>query len=66
MQTGLSIVLIGLMAATAIVLLIGITLMARGGEANRKYGNKMMVMRVTLQGLALATVAVLLLAKQGA
>ncbi len=61
MQTGLAIVMFGLMAATAIVLLIGITLMARGGEANRKYGNKMMVMRVTLQGLALACVALLLL-----
>lgn len=63
MQTGLAIVMLGLMAATAIVLLIGIALMARGGEANRKYGNKMMVMRVTLQGLALACVALLLLLK---
>lgn len=61
MQTGLAIIMLGLMAATAIVLLIGITLMARGGEANRKYGNKMMVLRVTLQGLALACVALLLL-----
>lgn len=61
MQTGLVIIMLGLMAATAIVLLIGITLMARGGEANRKYGNKMMVLRVTLQGLALACVALLLL-----
>lgn len=58
------ILLIGLMLATVIVLVIGIALMARGGEANRKYGNKMMVARVTLQGLALALVAVLLLMKQ--
>lgn len=63
MQTGLSVLLIGLMAATAIALLVGITLMARGGEANRKYGNKMMVMRVTLQGAALACVALLLFMK---
>lgn len=55
---------IGLMLATVIVLVIGISLMARGGEANRKYGNKMMVARVTLQGLALALVAVLLMLKQ--
>lgn len=61
MHSVLVVVLLGLMAATAVVLVIGISLMARGGEANRKYGNKMMVMRVTLQGLALATVALLLL-----
>lgn len=61
MQTGLVLILLGLMAATAIVLVIGISLMARGGEANRKYGNKMMAMRVTLQGLALGCVALLLL-----
>ena len=65
MKTGLAVILLGLMAATAIVLVIGIVLMAKGGEANRKYGNKMMVMRVSLQGLALATVALLLLMKQG-
>lgn len=52
-----------LMGATVIVLVIGILLMARGGEANRKYGNKMMVLRVTFQGLALALVALLLLMK---
>jgi len=57
------ILLIGLMLATVVVLIIGITLMARGGEANNKYGNKMMVARVTLQGLALALVALLLLMK---
>ena len=61
MKTGLVLILLGLMAATAIVLVIGISLMARGGEANRKYGNKMMAMRVTLQGLALGCVALLLL-----
>lgn len=58
-----AILLIGLMAATALVLVIGITLMARGGEANRKYGNKMMVLRVTLQAAALAVVAILLLSR---
>jgi len=64
MQTGLGIILLGLMGATALVLLIGIGLMARGGEANKKYGNKMMVMRVTLQGLALAAMALLLVIKK--
>ena len=56
-----AILLIGLMLATAIVLVVGIVLMARGGEANRKYGNKMMVARVALQASALGVVALLLM-----
>lgn len=63
MQLGLGIALLALMAATVLVLVIGIGLMARGGEANRKYGNKMMVMRVVFQALALAALAVLLLTR---
>jgi hypothetical protein len=57
-------VVLALMGATALVLVVGIALMARGGEANRKYGNKMMVARVALQGLALAALALLLVMKQ--
>jgi Hypoxia induced protein conserved region len=60
------VLLIGLMLATVVVLVIGIALMARGGEANRKYGNKLMVARVTLQALALGLVAILLMMKQKA
>lgn len=56
--------LIGLMLATLAVLIIGIILMARGGEANRKYGNKLMVARVALQGAAIAMLVLLLLAKK--
>lgn len=58
-----AILLIGLMLSVVVVLVGGIALMARGGEPNRKYGNKMMMWRVTLQGLALALVAALLMAK---
>ena len=58
------IILLGLMLATAVVLVIGIVLMSRGGEANKKYGNKMMVMRVMLQGLALGMLAILLATKK--
>jgi cytochrome c biogenesis factor len=47
------------MGAVTVVLVIGILLMARGGEANRKYGNKLMMMRVVLQAVALAILAVL-------
>lgn len=34
-------------------LIVGIVSMIKGGEFNKKYGNKLMRMRVTLQGLAL-------------
>lgn len=34
-------------------LVVGMGAMIKGGEFNKKYGNKLMRMRVTLQGLAL-------------
>lgn len=58
-----TLILLALMLATTIVLVTGIALMARGGEPNRKYGNRMMVLRVALQGTALAVMAVLLLTR---
>ena len=42
-----------LMLATLGVLIAGIVLMGKGGEANKRYGNKLMMARVTLQGAAL-------------
>ncbi len=54
-----NILLIGLMLATALVLVVGIVLMARGGEANRRYGNKLMVARVGLQASALLVLGAL-------
>lgn len=56
--------LIALMLATVVVLVAGIVLMAKGGEANAKYGNKLMVARVAFQGAALAVVVVLLMLKK--
>lgn len=56
-------VIIAMMIATAVALIMGITLMARGGTANLKYGNKMMVLRVTLQGLTLLLLAILFAGK---
>ena len=35
-------------------LVVGLASMVKGGEFNKKYGNKLMRWRVTLQGLALA------------
>jgi hypothetical protein len=55
--------LIFLMLATVVVLVTGIVLMAKGGEANAKYGNKLMVARVAFQGAALVVVCALLLLK---
>ena len=34
-------------------LIVGIASMIKGGEFNKKYGNKLMQARITLQGLAL-------------
>lgn len=42
-------------------LFVGIISMAKGGEFNRKYGNKLMQARVYMQGLALAIFALAML-----
>jgi hypothetical protein len=60
MGSGVTLLVVGLMMATVGVLVAGVIIMARGGETNRKYGNKMMVWRVGLQGLTLAVVVLLL------
>ncbi|MFO0390009.1 MAG: HIG1 domain-containing protein [Alphaproteobacteria bacterium] len=52
-------VLFALMLATVGVLLAGVILMGAGGAANKKYGNKLMMARVSLQGLALLVLALL-------
>ncbi|MCB9976738.1 MAG: twin transmembrane helix small protein [Rhodospirillales bacterium] len=48
-------VVLMLLAATAVlgVLVVGIVGMLKGGEFNKKYGNKLMQARVILQGIAL-------------
>lgn len=48
-----NIIIVVLVFATLGVLLGGIVLMGVGGKANQKYGNRLMVARVSLQGLAL-------------
>ena len=57
MSFGFILVLIGLFA-TLVILLVGIIGMARGGEFNKKYGNKLMRMRVIAQ---FATILLLLI-----
>ncbi len=43
------------------VLAAGIVAMTRGGEFNRKYGNKLMQARVAMQGLAVVLLLLLYL-----
>lgn len=60
MHTFFTIVLIMAMAATVGALLWGLIAMARGGEFNAKWSNKMMQYRVLFQAIAIAVFALLL------
>jgi hypothetical protein len=61
MRTGLSIMLALALAAVLGVLIVGVFGMLKGGEFNRKYGNKLMQLRVVLQGVALVMIVLFLL-----
>jgi hypothetical protein len=53
-------------AAVVVVLIVGVFAMARGGEFNDKYGNRMMRWRVALQALAVILMLVFVfIASQG-
>ena len=49
------------MFCTLAVLLVGVGAMVAGGEFNKKHGNKLMVLRVCCQGLALLMLALMFL-----
>ncbi|MFC4351800.1 twin transmembrane helix small protein [Fodinicurvata halophila] len=51
------------MLMTLGVLFAGLFSMARGGEFNRKYGNKLMRWRIIMQGVALVLFALAMAAK---
>lgn len=53
------------MAVTLGVLFTGLVVMARGGEVNRKHGNRLMRMRVIAQGMAIAMFAIAVLISRG-
>ena len=55
------VIIAGLMLAVVLVLLAGLAVMLRGGELNKRYGNKLMIARVSLQGLTLALVGLMFL-----
>jgi len=61
MNTVILILLAITLAAVVIVLLSGVIGMARGGDFNAKYGNKLMRLRVILQGLAVVLFLLLVL-----
>jgi len=42
--------------ATTIVLIIGVAGFARGGEFNKKYGNKLMQLRILFQAVAIVLI----------
>lgn len=50
---------------TLCVLFAGLFVMARGGEANRKYGNKLMRWRIMAQAVALVLFAIAMLIRDG-
>lgn len=52
------------MLAVLGILVLGLFSMAKGGEFNKKYGNRLMQARVTLQGVALALFALAYLTSQ--
>jgi hypothetical protein len=52
-------IIVALMLATFGVLMAGVVLMGTGGSANARYGNKLMVARVSLQGLVLLMLALM-------
>lgn len=62
MESSGGILLLVILGAVFGVLLIGVVSMLKGGAFNRKYGNKLMQLRVALQGAALVLLAILFLA----
>ena len=65
MKSLLSTLIVVALIAVLAVLAAGIVGMLRGGEFNRKYGNKLMRARVAVQALAIALVVVLYLLNRG-
>ncbi len=53
------------MGATLVVLLTGVIAMLRGGAFNRRYGNRLMRLRVALQAVALALLGLLMYLSSG-
>lgn len=61
MSTLGNIIFVLLLVSVLGVLFVGIGSMLVGGDFNKKYGNKLMVARVALQGMALAMLLLLVM-----
>ena len=65
MVAALNTLVVVALAGTLVVLFAGVFAMARGGEFNRKWGNKLMRARVVTQGLAILLLLALFLINRG-
>ncbi len=65
MASTLSTLVVVALVATLLVLLSGVVVMTRGGEFNRKWGNKLMRARIAMQALAIALLFALFLLNRG-
>lgn len=63
MENTLMLLLFAFMAATLLVLLMGLGSMAAGEKFSQRYGNKLMVARVSLQAIAVLLLGLLFLMK---
>ena len=63
MNTLFFVLLVIAMLMTLCVLFAGLITMGRGGEFNRKYGNKLMRARVIVQGVAIVIFVIAMLAR---
>jgi hypothetical protein len=60
MQYSLNLLLSLSLAAVVIVLLTGVALFVKGGEANKRWSTRLMSLRVATQAVALVTIGLLL------
>ncbi len=65
MKSLLFALIVAALIAVLAVLTVGVVAMLRGGEFNRRYGNKLMRARVAMQALAIALVFALYLLHRG-
>ncbi len=65
MSSGLVILLFAAMGLTLVVLFVGLFVMVRGGEFNKKHSNKLMRLRVLLQAIAIAVFAAIVYFTKG-
>ena len=61
MSSVLPVLIVIAVLAVLAVLLVGVIAMVRGGEFNRRYGNKLMRLRVILQFTAIALILLAML-----